>query len=395
MRKYICTGFATHSPELINLTIIRMRIHYPLRKKQIILPLFMFMLIVSCAKDDKETNTPKIKIDFTEQSEEKFMTSQVFKKVSYIQLDTSCVVGQLDDIRIHGNTIYICNKYEGVIHRFEKEGKYISSIKKRGRAGNEYVLLTDFEVSPINGDVHIYDSASKRILVYSKEGYYKKNIQTDDIIRDFAVLDNGDYLMYTPDKNGNARRGLWITDSVGTFRKQLVKVDNDYEYGGIYPHYLSRIDKKHIGLMGGEDYDNFYIVSGDSVKTQLDVEFNITIPTRLKKERNIDYTMYKGEIYTKNNYFESHRWIWFTATDFNKIALCFYDKVNNNCHIITNEESLIEDIKLYGTPLYVYDDMMISVIYASDVLASPTMSKMFPNINDTSNPILELVEISK
>ena len=359
-----------------------------------IMLLFFCFAIVACMKETKPS-VKQIDIDFAQKEKVAFSLSQIFENVSYIKLDTSCLVGQIDEIRKFGETLYMCDKNEGTIHQYGMNGKYITSLKKRGRAKNEYIVLTDFDVSPVNGDIHIYDGGSKRFLVYSKEGIFKRTFHTDEIIRDFAILSNGDYLMYTPDKNGDAKRGLWQTDRVGKFRKQIVRIHDDFQYGGIYPQYLTHIDEKYIGLMGGEDADNFYIISEDTVGIQLHINYNISIPRELQREKNIDFAKHKGNVYTKNNYFESHRWIWFGTTDFDKMVVCFYDKNTDKCYKITGKDNVVEDVKLFGIPLSVYDDMMINVIYASGALSSPTLKEKFPDVTETSNPILEIVKITQ
>ena len=75
--------------------------------------------------------------------------------------------------------------------------------------------------------------------------------------------------------------------------------------------------------------------------------------------------------------------------------MCFYDKVNDICYKIKGEDKLKEDVKLFGTPLFIYDDKMIDVIYGSDILSSNTLREKFPDITDSSNPILEIVEITQ
>lgn len=367
-----------------------------MKKKHFFTLLFFICFVVTaCIHNDKIPYAKQISIDFDSNESSKFSLSQVFGHVYYIPLDSLCPIGQIDGIKIFDNNIYVCNKNEGAVHIFDVNGKYIASIRNRGRAKNEYIELCDFDVSPVNGDIHIYDSGSKRFLVYSKEGTYIRYFHTDDVIRDFSILSNGDYLMYTPDENGDARRGLWQTDSMGNFRRQLVEIDKNFQYGGIYPQYLTRIDSRNIGLMGGEDNNNFYVITEDSATIQLHVDYKISIPSKLQKERNVEFGKHKGEVYTKNNYFESHRWLWFYTTNFEKGILCFYDKVNDICYKIKGEENLTEDVKLLGTPQFIFDDKMIDVIYCSEIQSSNTLRERFPDVTDTSNPILEIVEITQ
>ncbi len=360
--------------------------------------LFFFLFVASTMACTQTTNKSLVKqvyIDFEKEDSTKFYTSQIFSKVSYVNLENMVPVGQIDKVCQFENVVYLCNRNEGKIHQFDTNGKYLTTLNKQGRAGDEYIKLSIFDVSSDNGDVHIYDEGRKRMLVYSKEGNLKRKFDIEDIIRDFAIMDNGNYLMYTPDKNGESRRGLWLTDSDGKFIKQLVDIDQKFQYGGIYPQYLYHIDNKTIGLMGGEDKNNFYMITGEDVSIQMHANFEISIPSELKQQRIIDVSKDKKHIYTKNNYKESHRWLWFHTTDFDKSILCFYDKVNDKCYQVKAQENLIEDVVILGQSMSCYNDKMINVVYASSIIALPELREKFPEVSDTSNPVLEIVELTK
>lgn len=352
------------------------------------------LAMIACTKEER-VYTKQIDIDFKEKGNDTFALSQIIEDVTYIKLDTSCFIGQIDEIKMHAGTYYICNKCEGAIHRFGKDGKHIMSLKKRGRARNEYIVINDFDVSPLNGEIHIYDSSSKRIMVYTKDGVFMRAFPTDDIIRDFAVMSNGDYLIYTPDQNGDARRGLWKTDSVGNFKEQLVIIDEEFQYGGLYPQYLFRIDDNQIGLMGGEDADNFYSISEKAAHEWLHLNYNITIPPSIQKERNPDFMKYKGKLYTKNTYSETHRWLWFHTTDLETEMLCIYDKSNDACYKLTRQEQLTMDRDMFGYTLSCYNDTFVNVIDAHTIISDTTLHKRFPDITENSNPVLEIAKATE
>ena len=114
-----------------------------MKKEQIITSLFCICFVVTaCMHNEKKPYTKQISIDFGDKESSDFSLSQVFGHVSYLHLDSFCLVGQIDGVRVYDQNIYICNKNEGAVHVFDVSGKHLASIRNRGRAKNEYIELT-------------------------------------------------------------------------------------------------------------------------------------------------------------------------------------------------------------------------------------------------------------
>lgn len=358
---------------------------------------YLFLLsslfIVACNSKHTDANAHKFEIHFGNSQNAPFKLSQIIDTVEYIDIKSQIPIGNIDEIKYTDSTFFMCDKNAGKIYILNNKGELTKELSYKGHAANEYIQINDFEVSPYDGNITIYDGASQKFNVYDKQYVYRYSFKVHDVIRDFAKMENGDYVMYTPDYNKDSKRGLWITDSVGAFKKQLVSISDDFLYGGIYPNYLVRINHTNFGLMGGEDKDNIYKISIDGADIAYHIDFDISIPNKLKKKEIINYNNYKGEIYTKNSYFETDRWIFFSATDFENNTLFFYDKTNDKHYALSKQEDLIEDVDLFGAFTHVSGNYIINILYPNMIIPYSTLRKKFPYITTESNPIIVIARL--
>lgn len=364
---------------------------------------FIYFAIVliffsSCVDTSKKTDIDKdticLNLQFGKSVNAPFKTSQMVDSSTYIQLDSACKVGRISEIKLHDSVLYLCDKHAEAVYRFNLSGEFLGEIQHLGRAKNEYCQISDFDVSMTNGDIFIWDASIKRFQVYSKEGEFKKSVEyRNEVVHDFAVMNNGDICIYTPYHPKNALSGAWLIDSLGTFKKQLVSISKDFNYGGIYDNYLTRIGNDTIGLMGGEDKDNFYHLTSENAIVKFHADFNIKIPKELQKRNEINTEKYAGKIYTKNRYFENDKWMFFVATDFKSSIITFYDKTNNKSYQLTNKEELIMDAEFLGQILLMDNKRIISVIYTDGINDEDkkTLRAKVPDCEVNSNPIIVFI----
>ena len=316
--------------------------------------------------------------------------SDFWNSISFIPIasDSNTLIANIADVRYFDGNFYILDSKTVSIIKVDQNGKIVSVLSKRGRAPGEYLNIDIFDINPSNGEINVYDLASKQIIIYDNSGNFKRNVLVQDIIRDFAVFLNGEYIFYTPDFMKGNRRGLWRVDSLGNFKEQLVYIDEDFRYGGIYPKYLHRINDDVVGLMGGEDYDRVYHIKEDSITVPYKLNIDRKIPEELKSSDIVDYERHAGLCYTKNNYLETDKLLMLTVTDMKKRLLLLYDKVSQEVSYVRKEKDLIEDIDVYTMPKFGNNGVMIGVLDVGFILNFKELREKFPYITTDSNPVL-------
>lgn len=365
--------------------------------KKLFAPLFFVFFFLSCSNRTENASVKQIQLSFKESSSDVFKTSQMIDSIYYIVLDSTFQLGEIDEVKVVGDMFYFVDKHNGIISRFDKAGKFVGSFKKSGHSKIEYVKMSDADISQ-NGEYHIYDEASRRIVRYSSSGDFIDAFKFNDISLDFAVLNNGDYLFYTPHYQSEGHSGLWKTDNSGKFKNQLISLEDGFKYGVFYPSYIKKYDNDLYGIMGGEDKDNIYSVSSDTVINTFHVNVGLEIPKQLRTEMNVDFNKYKGQIYIKPFYMESSRWLYFSCINFEKSISCCYDKKNNICYNITNPGNYVDDMYFVGIAGSdcVYDGKCwLTLLSPSVIKSSESLSKLFPNITENSNPVIRIALLSE
>lgn len=121
--------------------------------------------------------------------------------VKYIPLETtpSSLIASIDKF-LYNDTglLYILDKEQGSILIFNKEGKFVSSIKKSGEGPGEYVKLIDMDVDK-NGSLHeAIQIVSDKYIPYSELKKMENNvpnfIQDNKHIKDLISIYETDSL---------------------------------------------------------------------------------------------------------------------------------------------------------------------------------------------------------
>ncbi len=117
-------------------------------------------IVFSC-KEDKNPGEI-IKINPFEVKED-INLSDIVDSVKYIKLqtDSNCVMGRVKEIIIKEKYIYALDVSQGIIFVFDKKGKYISKLDKRGKGPGEYLNLGPFFVDDNEEFVEIINSIGK------------------------------------------------------------------------------------------------------------------------------------------------------------------------------------------------------------------------------------------
>ena len=366
--------------------------------------LLLLIYCVSCKKQSEsvltDKNTLTFYINFSDSEEEvKIIRASDFTdSVSYIKLETKkeCLIANIHSIKFVKGKIYILDTQLPVLYIFNASGKYISKLDKSGKGPGEYISLTQFDVDPENEQIHILDGVGKKMLVYSPNGDLIKSFHTEDFIRDFAYTSNCNYLYYTPDYNmGEVKRGLWKVGADGEFKEQLVSIDPDFRYGGLYPKYFQRINRETLGLLGGEDKDFIYHIVSGNINVAYRLKVNIDIPSRIKKSEFFNAAAIKGRAYTKNNYFETNRYLHLNINNYESNVTFLYDKTKNKT-ILNANGAIANDLdSIAGLPLgYTHDNAVVFSIPELLIVNSKEIRDRL-NVSLEDNPVLQIYHLKK
>ena len=120
----------------------------------------------------------------------------------------------------------------GAIFFFDRNGKYVRQISRRGQGPGEYTSMWSVMFDEQNQQLIVYDMHPKRILFYDIYGNFIRDISNFShgaVIRDITNLSNGHFLCYRFDAlGGNVDQrfnGLWEVDGNGNFLRNYFMYD--------------------------------------------------------------------------------------------------------------------------------------------------------------------------
>ena len=167
-------------------------------KKLFYSAVFMLALIaISCGDAEQKTSAIP-QIDVRTSYPEKVICLQDVADVSYIPLDSK------DDILFRGHVrsfsdkgIVILDDQNHALLFFDKQGKFLHSISRRGQGPEEYSMMFNALVDWDKKEVFVFDSANK-IMVYSLDGAFKRKLSFDSHLgqHDAYIWSDGQLISY-------------------------------------------------------------------------------------------------------------------------------------------------------------------------------------------------------
>lgn len=180
----------------------------------------------------------------------------IYNPVSVKRIDNRIYI--MTDDHNSNHTIYVYND----------EGQFLHVLGNHGHAKNEYIdSPTCFSFDYKNGDVHVYESSSNRILVFNKEGKFLYNMKfKDGFPNSVCITESGNYVCAYDEGQNNTHDRLNLCDNQGHRLKSLMPIGKDESFGMMnscfdynesycYYHYPFA---DVVGVIHNNDIEKFY-----------------------------------------------------------------------------------------------------------------------------------------
>ena len=149
-------------------------------KTLIYIETILLLVLAGCGKDNASTDG-FITVDVTKSSysPKKELVLQDFMDVEYIPLETN------DEFINHGYVQAIGKKYiivrnynnDGDIFVYDRKGKAICKINRKGQGGEEYISCRSVTLDEENEELFINDFLARKITVYDLKGNFKRSFK--------------------------------------------------------------------------------------------------------------------------------------------------------------------------------------------------------------------------
>ena len=149
-------------------------------KTLIFIETILLLVMTSCGSDNTSTDG-FITVDVTKSSysPKKELVLQDFMDVEYIPLETNDEFVNQGYVNAIGGKYIIVTNYreDGDIFVYDRNGKAIRKINRKGQGGEEYISCLKIILDEENEELFINDFLARKIKVYDLEGNFKRSFK--------------------------------------------------------------------------------------------------------------------------------------------------------------------------------------------------------------------------
>lgn len=149
-------------------------------KTLIFIETILLLVMTSCGKDNTSTDD-FITVDVTKSnySPKKELVLQDFMDVEYIPLETNDEFINQGYVNAIGEKYIIVTNYreDGDIFVYDRNGKAIRKINRKGQGGEEYISCLKIILDEENEELFVNDFWARKIKVYDLEGNFKRSFK--------------------------------------------------------------------------------------------------------------------------------------------------------------------------------------------------------------------------
>ena len=149
-------------------------------KTLIFIETILLLVMTSCGSDNASTDG-FITVDVTKSSysPKKELLLQDFMDVEYIPLETNDEFVNQGYVNAIGEKYIIVTNYreDGDIFVYDRNGKAIRKINRKGQGGEEYISCLKIILDEENEELFINDFLARKIKVYDLEGNFKRSFK--------------------------------------------------------------------------------------------------------------------------------------------------------------------------------------------------------------------------
>ncbi len=141
----------------------------------------LLFALTECRMGDKQPENELITVDVTKSSysPKKELILQDFMDVEYVPLETNDQFVHQGYIQAVGEKYILVKNFNdnGDIFVYDRSGKAIRKINRKGQGGEEYTYCRDVTLDEENNEMLVDDHLARKIVVYDLDGNFKRSFK--------------------------------------------------------------------------------------------------------------------------------------------------------------------------------------------------------------------------
>jgi hypothetical protein len=181
-----------------------------------------------CRQSDIQSDD-LITVDVTKSYPKKELILQDFMDVEYIPLETNDEFVTQGMVLAIGKEIILVKNHvdDGDIFIFDRKGKGIKKINRKGQSGEEYTYITDIVLDEDAEEMFVSDHWARKISVYDLNGKFKRSFSHKDGTKYYDIynFDRGNLIChdgyFSNDGAANRQPFMIISKQNGSITKEI------------------------------------------------------------------------------------------------------------------------------------------------------------------------------
>ena len=166
----------------------------------VIIILMNIVMVCSCSESSiKKTDIERIKINIGKFIHHIDISKYYNAEFIPLELTSESLIGVINKVIATDNYIFVMDKERAhKLFMFDRKGKFIRTIGKRGKGDGEFLVLSDFDIS--RNMIYISSQRNNKMLKYDFEGNHIQDIKFSDYIgMGFKVLEDNSVIIKNSD----------------------------------------------------------------------------------------------------------------------------------------------------------------------------------------------------
>jgi len=183
------------------------------------------MLLSSCTSSKSDWENAKASIDFGQC--ESVGPFDVFSS-SFVKLETGddCLIASITQAEEYGGVFYLLDAFiTRTVYAFDKQGKFIGTVGRKGKGPGEYVIPSSFFIDARLGAVCVIDVEQQKLMGYSLKDYrlaFEHKLPFSSMSMRF--MDDGTAVLYNQEyKSDEPLYNLIVVDKDFKIKKRMME----------------------------------------------------------------------------------------------------------------------------------------------------------------------------
>ena len=289
---------------------------------------------ISCTSNKQETNDEivyPVEIKISEKGNAKQVSVLDIidiKNVISLEGNEDCYIKEATKVIMTAGNIYIFDKPQKKLFKFNKEGKFISQLLTIGKGPGEVGYPYDFDIDIESERILILNSQKKELLILNLKGEYQGVIKNDFASYYFACIDSAHYCYYLSIYH-ESLHNLHITDNKG----ELLKMDFPFPENITFIHigFSGDISKNYEGLLYSEACSNniYQIDKTGDIFHKYRIVFDGIVWPEKRRHEHMEFIKGYGNLefsFLRSNFIENHNGLFIPYGNSKGWLYAFYHK---------------------------------------------------------------------